>query len=240
MILQSAMRILYPPACLSCRNPTTEDFALCGSCWKDLPLLSGACCDACAAPLVGEASKGPMFCDICLNAPRPWGRARAPLLYQGTARRLVLGFKHGDRQELARPMARWIKGVASDLISPRILIVPVPLHRFRYLKRRYNQAALLSGMLAELSCVEHGPDVLRRIKNTPPQEGMTRTERAHTQSGAFDVHPSRISLLKGRDILLVDDVMTSGATLAACSEACFDAGAATVNVVVLARVAWNP
>lgn len=237
MLLQSAMRLVYPPSCLSCRNDTTEDFALCGDCWRGVPFISGARCDACAAPLPGTEVGGVVFCDTCLNGPWPWGRARAPLTYEGTARRLVLALKHGDRQDLAKPMARWLQVAASDLITHDTLLVPVPLHRLRLLRRRYNQAALLSAALAKMTGADHCPDLLRRNKYTKPQEGVTREERHATQKGSLEVHPLKGHRVLARNVLLIDDVMTSGATLAACTEACFAAGAETVNVAVLARVA---
>ncbi|MCB1367647.1 MAG: ComF family protein [Rhodobacteraceae bacterium] len=236
MKLQSAIRLLYLPQCLCCGAETTTDFALCAACWRDAPFITGLACDACNAPLPGVAGEV-VHCDACLIAPKPWARGRAVMRYDGTARRLVLGLKHGDRQDLVPPMARWMADRARPLCTANTLIAPVPLHRWRFLKRRFNQSALMAGAMAKLLQVDWCPDLLQRCRATRTQDGMSREERYANQKAALEVPVNRQQLVAGRDILIVDDVMTSGATLSAAAEACFAAGAALVDVVVLARVA---
>lgn len=213
-----------------------EPGTLCPRCWADTPFITGLSCDTCATPLPGPVEDAPIRCDDCLHTARPWSHARAPLVYGDTARRLVLALKHGDRQDIARPAAQWMARPARPLIRPDTVIAPVPLHRWRLFRRRYNQSALLSGALARLLDRPHLPDLLQRPRATGSQDGRTRVGRFQNMQGAIRVHPRRIKAIEGRHVLLIDDVMTSGATLAAASEACFAAGADDVDVIILARV----
>jgi ComF family protein len=235
--LQSAIHFLYPPQCLTCGAESSADFALCGACWREAPFISGLVCDCCGIPLPGESQGDDVLCDDCIAAPRPWQKGRAALMYDGTARRMVLALKHGDRHELVKPMAKWMAQAGRDLITPETLIVPVPLHPRRLFSRRFNQSALLAAHIAQISGAEQCPDMLLRARNTQMQEGMTREERFENQKSAFSIQPKHQPRLANRPVLLIDDVMTSGATLAGCSEACRCAGAKAVNVLVLARVA---
>jgi len=237
MRLQAALHLLYPPQCLSCDALVTTDFGLCSTCWRDTPFITGLVCDLCGVPLPGEDPGHPVHCDECLTIARPWTRGRAALLYKDNGRRIVLALKHGDRLDLARPAAGWMARAAAPILRPDMVVVPVPLHWLRLLKRRYNQAALLSGSLAKAAGLVHCPDLLIRRRNTHSQEGRDRDGRFANMADALRVNPARDWQIAGRSVLLVDDVMTSGATLAAASEACLASGATEVSVVVLARVA---
>ncbi len=159
------------------------------------------------------------------------------MLYDGKARSLILALKHGDRPELARPAARWLARAGQDLFRDGMLVAPVPLHWSRLLKRRYNQSALLAQHLGKEVGLEVCPDLLLRCRKTPVLDGKTAVERAETLKNAIIAHPRRKTHLYGRDILLVDDVMTSGATLAACARVCLASGASHIFVLTLARVA---
>jgi ComF family protein len=159
------------------------------------------------------------------------------MVYQGNGRKLVLSLKHGDRIDLARPVAQWMVQAARTLIQPGMLVAPVPLHWMRLIKRRYNQAALLSSGIAKLAKLDHCPDLLQRRRNTGTQDGLTREGRFSNMADALSVHPRRANQIEGRHILLVDDVMTSGATLASAAEACIAQGATGISVLVMARVA---
>lgn len=235
--IQTAIELVYPPRCLTCGDLTATDFGLCGRCWRDTPFVGGTACASCGLSLPGEDDGHPIECDDCLRQPRPWQDGRAALLYHGQARALVLALKHGDRSELARPAARWMAQAGKPLFRPDMLIAPVPLHWSRLLKRRYNQSALLAHALGREVGLSVCPDLLVRHKRTPALEGKTASQRAETLRNAIAVHPRRSKMLKGRSVLLVDDVMTSGATLAACTRVCLEAGAAHISVLVLARVA---
>jgi ComF family protein len=235
--LQSLIQAIYPPQCVMCDAQTDVDFALCGPCWAETPFITGLGCDGCGAPLPGqdEPNDG-ILCDDCMVVARPWSKGRAALIYKDTARRLVLSIKHGDRTDLVRAAGPWMARAGMDLIASDTLIVPIPLHRFRLLRRRFNQAALLAKQIAAVSEVEFSPDALIRPKRTAPLEGHTKDQRFETLNGAIVAHPKRGDVLKGRNIVLVDDVMTSGATFAAATEACMAAGANDVCVLALARV----
>ena len=235
MGLQRVLRLIYPPQCLSCATPVAQEGALCPDCWRATPFIDGLVCDACGIPLPGAAQADAVLCDDCLRLPRPWDRGRAAMLYAGTARRLVLGLKHGDRLELAGACGGWLAAAAGPLLRPDMLVAPVPLHWSRLLRRRYNQAAVLAQALARRTGLEQCPDLLVRHRRTPGQGGNLTARHANLE-GALALHPRRGARAEGRPVLLVDDVMTSGATLAAAADACLAGGAARVDVVVLARV----
>jgi predicted amidophosphoribosyltransferase len=235
--LQAALQLIYPAQCLTCDARVTTDFGLCGPCWRATPFIGGLVCDQCGVPLPGEDRGTAEHCDDCLTIARPWSQGRAALLYKDNARHMVLALKHGDRLDLARPAAVWLHRTARPIIKPGMLVAPVPLHWLRLIRRRYNQAALLSAGLAKLAGLDHCPDLLQRPRHTGTQDGRDRDGRFANMSGALRLHPRHAARVAGRHILLVDDVMTSGATLAAGAEACVAAGAIGVSVLVLARVA---
>lgn len=235
--MQAALHVIWPPQCISCGAPVTTDFGLCGPCWRQTPFVAGLVCDLCGTPLPGEETGKAVHCDDCLTIARPWTQGRAAMLYKDNGRQIVLSLKHGDRLDLARPAARWLAKVAEPMLLPGTLVAPVPLHWRRLLMRRFNQSALLSKGLARLAGLDHCPDLLQRRHATPSQEGRSRDERFANLAGTLAVHSRHGGRVKDRPVLLVDDVMTSGATLAAAAEACLAAGATRVSVVVLARVA---
>jgi ComF family protein len=237
MGLQAALQVLYPPQCISCGAPVTSDFGLCADCWRETPFIAGLVCDQCGLPLPGTDPGERVLCDDCMTIARPWGQGRAALGYRDNGRRLVLALKHGDRMDLARPASGWMLKAARPIIQPGMLVVPVPLHWIRLFRRRFNQAALLSRAIAKGAGLDHCPDALIRHRSTGNQDGKTRDARFANLVDAFSVPRRRVKLVDDRDILLVDDVMTSGATFAAATEALFSAGARSVNVVCLARVA---
>ena len=237
MGMQAALHLIYPPQCLTCGGSVTSDFGLCGPCWRDTPFIAGLVCDLCGAPLPGSEDGHAVHCDDCLTIARPWSQGRAAMLYQDNARQMVLALKHGDRLDLARPAAQWMHRAARPILKPGMLVAPVPLHWLRLIKRRYNQSALLSAGIARLAGLDHCPDLLVRPRSTGNQDGRNRDGRFANMSGAIVVHRRRTHRAENRHVLLVDDVMTSGATLAACAEACVAAGAIGVSVLVMARVA---
>jgi len=231
--MQSAMALVYPPQCPGCGEVVAEGGGLCPECWREMAFIRGSACCRCGAPLPGEAPGDESAeCDDCMGAPRPWAAGRAVARYDGTARRMVMGLKHGDRQDLVPLMAGWMAAKVAP--SADLAVVPVPIHWRRMLKRRFNQSALLAQAMARLLDAEYLPDALIRRRATPPQEGLGREERFRLQADTIALHPRRGGALAGRRVLLVDDVMTSGATLAAAAVA---AGAASrLEVAVFARV----
>jgi ComF family protein len=237
MGLQGALQLLYPPQCISCSEPVISDFGLCAECWLETPFIAGLVCDQCGLPLPGTETNTRVLCDDCMTIARPWDRGRAAIMYRDNGRRLVLALKHGDRMDLARPATDWLRKAAAPILQPGMLVVPVPLHWVRLIQRRFNQAALLSRGIAQAAGLEHCPDALVRRRSTGSQDGKTRDARFANLVGAFAVPKRRERRIEGRDILLVDDVMTSGATFSAATEVLMSAKARSVSVLSLARVA---
>lgn len=238
-MLQSALRLIYPAQCVSCGDLTETDFALCGTCWRDTSFIGGLVCDACGSPLPGEDRGEQVLCDDCMVIARPWARGRAALVYDGTGRKLVLALKHGDRTEIARTVCPWMARAAAPLLRADTALVPIPLHWTRLLQRRYNQAGLLVNRLSLLLDLPCCPDALVRRRRTTPLGGKSREDRFKHLSGTIVPHPRR-NAMKGKPVLLVDDVMTSGATLAAATEAAHSAGASEVCALLLARATKAP
>ena len=234
-ILQTTLASIFPPRCLGCGDLVDSDFGLCGACWSETDFVGGTVCDMCGTPLPGVSENGPIHCDSCLSSPKSWAQGRAALVYGGMGRKLILGLKHGDRQEIARPAAGWMRLSSKSVLNKTTIIAPVPLHWIRLVKRRYNQSALIAKNLAELSGLDWCPDLLHRSKNTPSLDGKTQQQRTEILSDAVRINAKRRHRIIGRPVLLIDDVMTTGATLDACATVCRAAGAGQVCVSVLAR-----
>jgi len=218
---------------LTCTEPTEHGASLCAECWADTAFITGTICDVCGTPLPGE-SDSKIKCDSCINHRPAWDVGRAAVVYSGGGRRAVLSLKHGDRLDMARPLADWMARSAGIILQQADVIVPVPLHWRRMFKRRFNQSAELAWHLSKISGTPYVPDLLVRDRPTPTQDGLTREERHENQRGVFSVHKRREV---PKTILLIDDVMTTGATLSACAETLRAAGAERIDALVLARVA---
>jgi ComF family protein len=234
--MQSILKVLYPHICLLCDCPT-DNPGLCPKCWADAPFIDGAACTQCGAPLLGEAAEAAR-CDTCITVARPWDQGRAVFTYDGSARKMVLRLKHGDRTDYAPQAAAWMVRSAQQMPMINPVLIPIPLHWTRRVHRRYNQAGLLAQAMAKQAGWEVLPRGLTRPRRTKVHENLSREERFTNMSNALTICPS--AQIRRRDVLLIDDVMTSGATLAAGTEACRAAGAARVFVQVLARVTLPP
>ncbi len=234
--LQTAFRVLFPPTCVKCGTIVESEFGLCGPCWAEVPFISGPVCQMCGIPVLADASDQDAKCDACRRIARPWSGGRAALEYRDAGREFALGLKHSDRYDIARAAGSWLAQAARALITPQTIIVPVPLHPKRLLRRRYNQSALLAQAIAEKVNCRTGLDVLVRTVHTIALENVSAQERFARLQGSMTVHPKRRANVQDAHVLLVDDVMTSGATLAAATDACLQGGARRVDMVVLARV----
>lgn len=235
--LQMAVRLIYPPRCTSCGVVVDDTFGLCGACWRDTPFITGLVCDLCGVPLPGEEMGGVVHCDDCLAIARPWSRGRAVMRYDGTGRKLTLALKHGDRHDVAHPAGKWLARSAQPMLSPGMVIAPVPLHWMRLISRRFNQSALLSQALSRETGLPFVADLLIRHRRTQSLKGLGRAARHAMLDGAIRLNPRHKTLIQGARVLVVDDVMTSGATFSAAAQACYAAGAADVCVLALARAA---
>jgi ComF family protein len=231
---------LLPPHCLTCDAPVTVQGGLCAECFAKLSFVSAPLCTRCGVPFPHAGAGLPMpdgpWCEACVTAPPAFASARAALRYDAGAKALILPFKHRDAVEMARPLARHMARAGRDLLAGADMLVPVPLHRWRLFARRHNQAALLAAQLARLSGVPHRPMLLRRLRRTRPLGEMGARDRAVELEGAFGLAPGAARALAGQRVLLVDDVLTSGATADACARVSLAGGAAQVDVLAAARV----
>jgi len=230
-----ALDLLLPPRCLSCGSVVIQVHSLCPTCWKGLRFLSPPQCYSCGLPFDHELP-AESLCGGCLRKPPLWTRARAALAYDTGSKGMILRFKHADYTQAAITFAIWMERAAGPLLTEADIVAPVPLHRWRLFRRRYNQAALLASNLARRGGRRAIPDLLLRKRNTPSQGNLTARQRQRNVAGAFAVLPRWQPAVKDARILLVDDVFTSGATLDACSKVLYRAGAERVEVVTLARV----
>ena len=233
--MQRALSLIYPDQCQMCPEQVSESGGLCGKCWSETPFLRGLVCVTCGVSLPGSDA-GKVVCDDCMVMNRPWEAGRAAFAYRDMGRRIVLALKHGDRLDLAGPAAGWMLSAGRDLLTDDTLFVPVPVHWTRLFTRRYNQSAELARAMSRKSGLRHCPDALVRMRRTAKQDGMTVEQRMRNMEGAIEPNPKRLARLKGATVCLIDDVMTSGATLAVSTQALRAAGADHVFVLLLARV----
>lgn len=236
---RSALRcldVLLPPRCLGCGEIVEGTDSLCTDCWRRLTFFGAPLCRICGFPLPRTGVDLPV-CGACTAEPPAFERARAALRYDDGARGLILRFKHADRTDITRIFGRMLEHAGIDLLADCDLIAPVPLHRWRLLQRGYSQAALLARALADGGRRTVVPDLLQRIRATASQQGLSGAERERNiTSSAFRIHPRHRERLRDRRVLLIDDVLTTGSTVTACTKILKRGGAAAVDVLALARV----
>jgi ComF family protein len=228
-------RLLFPPACAGCRRQVSQPGTLCGACWPKLKLLERPWCEVMGTPFSHDMGDGFLSADAIANPP-PFRRARAAVSYSGVARQMVQGLKYSDRTDLAPWMARWMLRAGSELLPDTDVVVPVPLHWRRFFSRRFNQSAELARAVAALSGKAFEPSAVQRVKVTRQQVGLGQREREDNVRGAFRVPVEAEIRVSGRNVLLVDDVYTTGATVSAVTKALKKAGAGQVDVLTFARV----
>jgi ComF family protein len=231
---RAVLDVALPSLCPACREPI-EGTGLCAACWSKLSFIARPYCERLGIPFVYDPGPGILSMEAIADPPA-YHRARAAVRYDEIARALVLALKYGDRLDLAPTMGRWTAQAGREILREADALVPVPLHWRRLWARRFNQSAALAAAISAASGVPVATAALKRIKATAQQVGLSRTERAANVQGAFRVPDEGKIEVRGRRLIVVDDVLTSGATAEGCARALLRAGAANVDVLVFARV----
>jgi len=233
-----ALDIALPTLCVACREPVDGE-GVCAECWSKLSFIEPPYCPRLGIPFVYDP--GPdMLSMEAIASPPAYQRARAAVRYDEVARTLVHALKYQDRTDLAPAMGRWMARAGRELLAEADMLIPVPLHWRRAWHRRYNQSGALARVIEQQSGTTLRGDILQRVRATEQQVGLSRPQRASNVQGAFKVPADRQSEIAGRRLVLVDDVLTSGATTDACARALLRAKAAQVDVLVFARVVDTP
>jgi ComF family protein len=226
---------LWAPVCIHCEAATDRSHGLCGRCWGQLAFIERPYCERLGTPFAVDLG-AKLLSPAAIANPPAYGRARFVCRYDAIARRLVQRLKYGDRMELARFLGPMMARAGGEILAEAEAIVPIPLHRFRFWRRQFNQALTLGKAVAGQAGLPLEPDLLVRRKSTKSQVGLTRTERAANVTGAFKVPPEAKPRVEGRRIVIVDDVVTTGATVNAAANSLIRAGAASVDILAFARV----
>jgi ComF family protein len=235
-LAHATIDIVFPPGCLNCQQSTGASGLLCASCWGQVRFIERPYCERLGTPFSADLGNDGLLSPEAVANPPVFARARAVAHFEdGPVRQLVHRLKYNDRTELAKPLGAWMARAGTGLLAEADLLVPVPLHRRRLAARRFNQAHALALVVSGLSGVPADPFILARVKPTPSQVGLSRSQRALNLQGAFRVQEEMAARLEGRAIVLVDDVMTTGATANAASRALLRSGAKRVDVLVFAR-----
>lgn len=227
--------LALPAQCLACQRYVARQGGLCPTCWSDLRLIEKPYCVQLGIPFAYDLGANALSAEAIADPP-PFDRLRAVARFDTVARSLIHGLKYRDRTELARWMGAWMARAGEDVVTEADLVVPVPLHRWRLWRRRFNQSAVLARALADTASIRLASMALLRVRSTAQQVGLSANERDRNVRGAFRVASAMLPEIAGRRVLLVDDVYTTGATARAATRALLRAGAAGVDVMVFARV----
>jgi ComF family protein len=234
-VLRAALDAVLPPLCASCRAPLADAGGLCPACWARTPFIAPPYCERLGIPFVNDPGPGVLSLEAIADPPA-YGRARAAARYDDVARDLVHRLKYGDRLDLATAMGRWMARAGHELLDDADALVPVPLHWRRLWGRRFNQSTALAKAAASARGIPVLTAALKRRRATAQQVGLSRSARTVNVQGAFIVTQQGKAAVSDKRLVLVDDVLTSGATVDACARALLRAGARHVDVLVFARV----
>ncbi|MGU9978548.1 ComF family protein [Phreatobacter sp. HK31-P] len=234
-----ALDWLLPPLCLACRNPVGSHHALCPHCWKGVAFITAPVCERLGTPLAFDLGPGALSPEAIANPPA-FDRARAVFRFDEVGRALIHGLKYGDRLEVAVALSGWMAVAGREMLADADALVPVPLHWTRLVARRFNQAAELTRHLSQRTGIANEAMLLKRVRRTRHQVGLTRAQRLDNVTGAFRIAEDRKGWVRGKRVVLVDDVLTTGATIEACCRVFRRAGAARIDVLTAARVVEGP
>jgi ComF family protein len=232
---RASIALIYPPTCIACRGATGDAHTLCARCWGEVRFIERPYCERLGTPFAVDLGIQ-LLSPAAIAEPPVFERARAVARYDEVARGLVHRLKYGDRLELARALGGMMVRAGAELLADTDVIVPVPLHLWRLWRRRFNQAMALAGVISRTSAIPCDPSALARVKSTRPQVGLTKAQRGENLQGAFRVPVLSKPRIEGKRVLLVDDVLTTGATANAASRALLRGGAKAVDLLVFARV----
>lgn len=233
-LMRGLIDFVFPPICLVCRAPVSEPQGLCPGCWGGLQFIERPYCERLGIPFGFDLGPGALSAEAIAHPP-VFARARAAVIFGGTARTLIHGLKYRDREELAGFLGRMMVRAGQDVLETADLLVPIPLHRWRLMQRKFNQSALLAQVVGRITRLPVNVFALERVRATPPQVGLSGRERHDNMRGAFRVAQSQRMAITGRRIVLIDDALTTGATITAATRALKRAGAAEVDVLTFAR-----
>ena len=234
-LMSRALNTILPPRCVLSGEEVEEQGMISASAWQGLDFISAPFCTCCGIPFEYEVT-GETHCASCLKIPPHFKTARAALLYNDTSRDLILGFKHADKTHIVKSFAPWLKRAGADMLARADILIPVPLHYRRLVARRYNQAALIAQALGQDTDIPVLTGGLRRTRATVSQGRLNAKDRAKNVRRAFEVRPRLKTQITGKNLVLIDDVYTTGATVQECAKALLKAGASQVDVLTLARV----
>lgn len=247
-LIKTSVNVLLPPRCPVSGTVVDAPGMLCSDAWASLLFIAPPYCAQCGVPFEFDLSERgavlkkeqqEMMCAACLASAKPYSRARSALVYDEGSRHLILAFKHGDQTHLTLSFGPWLCSCGTEILAGADALIPVPLHWMRLIKRRYNQSALLGEDLRRRTGIPHWPDALHRQRNTPTQGHQNTADRRANVQGAFSLNPVYQDRICGKNLVLLDDVLTTGATAEECARILLKEGARQVDVLTIARVVKN-
>ncbi len=228
--------LILPPVCFLCRDVVFKENSVCEKCWPQISFITVPFCEGCSYPFSFGEQGDHLKCGSCLESPMTFTRTRAVFKYDHFSKNLILPFKHNKAIHFAPLLAQWMERAGKDILQDADLLVPVPLHWSRLLKRGFNQAVVLSRHLTKVSHIPTNVHVLKRMKRTASQGHLTVAEREENVRNSFQVKADGKRVIQGKTVILIDDVLTTGATVNACAKSLLKNGAKEVRVLVAARV----
>jgi ComF family protein len=230
--------MILPPRCIVTGDLVERMGILAPEAWQKLQFIQPPHCECCGIPFAVEMGDG-LLCTDCLQNPPAFAKARAALVYDDESKKVILNFKYGDRTDFIPTLTNWLSQAGFEMLARTDFLVPIPLHPWRLWVRRYNQAALLAEGLAKATGLKTYPTLLKRVKKTKQHQGMSKAERYKNIANAFALSKRDEALVKGKTITLIDDVLTTGATVSEATRVLYKAGAQTIYVLTIARTLKN-